>query len=74
MVGQLATRYESLVNFMRSIVLKVRGDRTITFANHYATELLGFTNAELVGQHIERIVPQEWQAEVRQRVETLQSE
>jgi PAS domain S-box-containing protein len=74
MVGQLATRYESLVNFMRSIVVKVRGDLTITFANRYATELLGFTNTELVGQNLERIVAPEWHAEVRQRVESLQGE
>ena len=53
MVGKLATRYESLVNFMRSVVIKVRGDRVITFANAYASELLGFANAELVGQHAE---------------------
>ena len=42
MVVRLATRYESLVNFMRSVVIKIRGDCVITFANAYATELLGF--------------------------------
>jgi PAS domain S-box-containing protein len=74
MVGKLATRYESLVNFMRSVVLKVRGDRTIAFANRYATELLGFTNAELVGQHLERIVPPDWHEEVRRRIDSLQGQ
>jgi hypothetical protein len=32
-VGKLATRYESLVNTMRAVVIKVNGDRVITFAN-----------------------------------------
>ena len=49
MVGKLAERYESLVNFMRSVVIKVRGDGVVTFANAYASELFGYTNAELVG-------------------------
>ena len=35
MVGKLAERYESLVNFMRSVVIKVRGDGVVTFANAY---------------------------------------
>jgi PAS domain S-box-containing protein len=74
MVEKLASRYESLVNFMRSIVLKVRGDGTIMFANRYATELLGFTTAELVGQHVERIVPPEWYEEVRQRIDSIHDE
>jgi PAS domain S-box-containing protein len=74
MVGKLATRYESLVNFMRSIVIKVCGDRTITFANRYATELLGFTNAELVGQRIELIIPPDWHEEVLRRIESLQGQ
>ncbi len=74
MVGQLATRYESLVNFMRSIVIKLRGDQTITFANQYATELLGFTNTELVGQRIEQIVPPDWREEVRRRIDSLQGQ
>src|SRR5205085_1975375 len=46
--------------------------RTITFANRYAAELFGFTNAELVGQHFERIVPPEWHEEVRRRFDSLQ--
>jgi PAS domain S-box-containing protein len=74
MVGKLATRYESLVNFMRSVVLKVRGDRTITFANRYATELLGFANTELVGRHMELIVPPDWHEEVRRRIDSLQGQ
>ena len=74
MVGRLATRYESLVNFMRSVVIKVRGDCVITFANAYATELLGYTNAELVGQNLNMIVPPEWHEEVRQRVDALQGQ
>jgi PAS domain S-box-containing protein len=74
MVQKLATRYESLVNFMRSVVIKVRGDRTISFANRYATELLGFTNAELVGQHLDLIVAPDWHEEVRRRIDSLQGE
>jgi two-component system sensor histidine kinase/response regulator len=74
MVGKLATRYESLVNFMRAVVVKVNGDRIITFANHYATELLGYTNAELVGQRLDQIVPPEWHEEVRRRIESLRGE
>jgi two-component system sensor histidine kinase/response regulator len=71
MVGQLAGRYESLVNFMRSIVVKVRGDCVITFANAYASELFGFTNAELVGRHLSLIVPPEWHEEVQRRIDSL---
>jgi two-component system, sensor histidine kinase and response regulator len=71
MVRKLAGRYESLVNLMRSVVLKIRGDRVITFANAYASELLGFTNAELVGQRVNLIIPPEWQEPVRQRLNAL---
>jgi two-component system sensor histidine kinase/response regulator len=74
MVGKLATRYESLVNSMRSVVVKVNGDRVITFANNYATELLGFTNAELVGQNLELLIPPDWHEQVRRRIESLQGE
>src|SRR5262249_28407097 len=48
--------------------------RTITFANRYATELLGFSNAELVGQYVERIVPPDWHEEVRRRIDSLQGQ
>jgi PAS domain S-box-containing protein len=71
MVRQLAERYESLVNFMRSVVFKVNGDRVITFANAYASELLGYTNAELVGQDVNLIIPPEWHEQVRQRLDAL---
>lgn len=74
MVGKLATRYESLVNFMRSVVIKVNGDRIITFANLYSAELLGYTNAELVGQRLDLIVPPDWHEEVRRRIESLRGE
>jgi two-component system sensor histidine kinase/response regulator len=74
MVGKLATRYESLVNFMRTVVIKLNSDRTITFANRYSAELLGYTNAELVGQPLDLIVPTDWRAEVRQRIESLRGE
>jgi PAS domain S-box-containing protein len=74
MVERLATRYESLVNFMRSVVIKVRGDRVITFANSYAAELLGFADAELVGQPVELIVPPDWHEEVRRRIDSLRGE
>jgi two-component system sensor histidine kinase/response regulator len=74
MVGKLATRYDSLVNLMRSAVVKVNGDRTITFANSYAAELLGYSGGELVGQGLERIVPPEWHDEVRRRIDSIQGE
>jgi two-component system sensor histidine kinase/response regulator len=74
MVGKLATRYESLVNSMRAMVIKVNGDRVITYANPYSTELLGYSNAELVGQRLDRIVSPDWQEEVRRRIESLRSE
>lgn len=72
MVGKLAERYESLVNFMRSVVIKVRGDGVITFANAYASELFGLTNAELVGHPLNRIVAPEWHEEVRRRFDALE--
>jgi PAS domain S-box-containing protein len=74
MVVRLATRYESLVNFMRSVVLKLRGDCVITFANAYASELLGFTNAELVGHHLKEIVPSEHYDQLQRHIEALQGE
>jgi PAS domain S-box-containing protein len=74
MVGKLAARYESLVNLMRSVVIKVRGDGVMTFANAYASELLGFANAELVGHHVNKIIPPEWHEPVRQRLVSLKPE
>jgi two-component system sensor histidine kinase/response regulator len=74
MVRKLAERYESLVNLMRSVVLKVRGDGLMTFANAYASELLGFRNAELVGQHIDLIIPPEWHERVHNRLDSLTPE
>jgi two-component system sensor histidine kinase/response regulator len=74
MVSKLAGRYESLVNLMRSVVIKLRGDLTITFANAYASELLGFSNAELVGQNMNLIIAPQWHERVRQRLESLHSD
>ena len=74
MVVKLATRYESLVNFMRSVVVKIRGDGVITFANAYASELLGFANTELVGSRLTLIVPPEAQEEVRRRIESMRGD
>jgi two-component system sensor histidine kinase/response regulator len=71
MVSKLAGRYESLVNLMRSVVLKVRGDLVVTFANAYASELLGFADTELVGHDVNVIIPPEWQERVRQRLDSL---
>jgi two-component system sensor histidine kinase/response regulator len=73
MVRKLGARYESLVNLMRSVVIKLRGDRVMTFANAYASELLGFGNAELVGQNVDLIIPPEWQERSRQRLNSLTS-
>ena len=74
MVAKLATRYEELVNFMRSAVIKVRGDGIISFANTHACELFGFPRAELVGSPLKVIIPPERQAEVQRQVDSLQSQ
>jgi PAS domain S-box-containing protein len=75
MVVKLATRYESLVNFMRSVVVKVRGgDNAITFANAYASELLGYANAELVGAPVGLLVPPEARDEVNRRLDSMQAD
>src|SRR5262249_54992553 len=74
MVQKLADRYESLVNFMRSIVIKVRGDYVITFANAYTSELLGFANAELVGRPLNLIIPPEWHERVQRRIDSLRGQ
>ena len=71
MVAKLASRYEELVNFMRSTVLKVRGDGTISFANARASELFGFSRAELVGSPLSRIVPPEMHGQARAQLETM---
>ncbi|HEV8002508.1 MAG TPA: response regulator, partial [Planctomycetaceae bacterium] len=73
MVRKLGMRYESLVNLMRSVVIKLRSDRVMTFANAYACELLGYTNAELVGQNVNLIIPPDWHDRVRQRLDSLKS-
>jgi two-component system sensor histidine kinase/response regulator len=69
MVQKLATRYEELVNFMRSAVFKVRGDGVISFANHYACELFGYGREELVGSTVARLVPPERQDRVHAELE-----
>jgi PAS domain S-box-containing protein len=43
----------------------------MTFANAYASELLGFTNAELVGRNVSLIIPAEWHERVRRRLDSL---
>jgi PAS domain S-box-containing protein len=74
MVVKLASRYDSLVNLMRSVVIKMREDCVITFANTYASELLGYSKEELVGSPLRRIVPAENWAEVEQRIRALRDE
>jgi two-component system sensor histidine kinase/response regulator len=74
MVGKLAARYESLVNLMRAVVLKIRGDGVMTFANSYASELLGYANTELVGKHMSSIIAPEWHDEVQQRIAQLKGQ
>ena len=74
MVAKVATRYESLINAMRAIVIKVDGRRVITFANAYASERLGYGNAELVGRNLDVIVPPDWHDEVRRRIESLRGD
>ena len=71
MVVRLGARYEELVNFMRSAVIKVRGDGVITFANTHASELFGFARAELVGSHLNLIVPPERQEEMQARLAAM---
>ena len=43
----------------------------VTFANAFASELFGFTNAELVGRHVNGIVPPESRDTVRERLDSL---
>jgi PAS domain S-box-containing protein len=74
MVVKLATRYEELVNFMRSAVIKVRADGVITFVNNHASELFGFSKAELVGCPLTLIVPPEGHAEMRAQVEGIKDQ
>ncbi len=74
MVVRLATRYEELVNFMRSAVIKVQGDGVITFANTHASELFGFAKAELVGSHLRTIVPPDRQGEVQRRIDSIKDQ
>jgi two-component system sensor histidine kinase/response regulator len=69
MVQKLETRHEELVNFMRSAVLKVRGDGVISFANHYACELFGYSRAELVGGTVSRLAPPESRDRVHAQLE-----
>jgi len=71
MVRKLAERYESLVNLMRSVVLKVHRDRTVAFANAYACELFGYSRDELLGRHLDTLIPEEWQEPVRMRLDSL---
>ncbi|HET6326501.1 MAG TPA: response regulator [Planctomycetaceae bacterium] len=71
MVRKLGMRYDSLVNLMRSVVIKLRGDHVMTFANAYASELLGFSNAELIGRNVNLIVHPEWHESVRRRLDAL---
>ncbi len=71
MVRKLGARYESLVNLMRSVVIKLRGDQVMTFANAYASELLGYSNTELMGHNVKMIIAPEWHEPVRQRLDAL---
>jgi two-component system sensor histidine kinase/response regulator len=43
------------------------------FANAYACELLGYTNAELVGQNVNLIIAPDWHDRVRRRLDSLKS-
>jgi PAS domain S-box-containing protein len=74
MVVKLASRYESLVNLMRSAVIKARGDGLITFANTHASELFGFSTAELVGHHLKLIVPAEEHGQIQQRIDSIKDQ
>jgi two-component system sensor histidine kinase/response regulator len=74
MVVKLATRYEELVNFMRSAVLKVRGDGVISFVNHHACELFEYGRTELVGSRVHRIIPPELRDQVMARLDEIKDE
>ncbi|MHC1763646.1 MAG: PAS domain S-box protein [Verrucomicrobiia bacterium] len=74
MVVRLATRYEELVNFMRSAVIKVRGDGVITLANIHASEMFGFAKAELVGSHLNLMFPAERHDQVRRYIDSIKSD
>jgi two-component system sensor histidine kinase/response regulator len=74
MVLKLATRYEELVNFMQSAVLKVRGDGVISFANTYASELFGYSRAELVGSPVTLIVPPERKDQIQAQLDGMKDQ
>ncbi len=44
--------YRDLVNNAPSIILKINTEQNILFANNYTSELLGFTNEELIGHSL----------------------
>jgi two-component system sensor histidine kinase/response regulator len=69
MVAKLAARYAELVNAMRAVVLKVRGDGTITFANRHAIELFGF--GDLVGTPLRRLLPAEGERGVEAQLASM---
>jgi PAS domain S-box-containing protein len=70
-VRRLAEKYDSLVNLMRSVVLKVKGDGVIAFANAYAAELFEYPAGGLVGRPLSTLLPAEWRDSVQNRLGAL---
>jgi PAS domain S-box-containing protein len=50
-------RYRELVDNANSSILRWKKDGTITFFNEYALELFGYSADEVVGKHVNMIVP-----------------
>ena len=51
-------RYRELVQNANSAILRWKCDGTITFFNEYAQSLFGYTAAEIVGRHVEILLPE----------------
>ena len=53
------SRYRELVQNANSAIIRWRNDGTILFFNEYAQTLFGYTAAEVVGKHINLLVPEQ---------------
>ena len=71
MEREVSARYTGLVDLMGSVVLKIRQDGVITFANTFASELFGFSKEELVGGHLNKIIPPQARLLVKDRLSAL---
>jgi len=52
-------RYRELVQNANSAIIRWRADGTITFFNEYAQAVFGYTESEIIGQHVSILVPEQ---------------